>query len=69
MYHIFGNAGTGDFVSASFPCCNALSTEVLFKTNTLDPLPKGFKKSFWIPYGSGEFTFDMIYGKLEDVIG
>lgn len=67
-HNYFMNADTGDFVSASFPCCNALSTEVLFKTNTLDPLPKGFKKSFWIPYGSGEFTFDMIYGKLEDVI-
>jgi len=67
-HNYFINANSGDFVSASLPCCNALSTEVLFKTNTLDPLPKDFKKSFWIPYGSGEFTFDMIYGKLEDVI-
>lgn len=67
-HNYFINANTGTFVSVSLPCCNALSTEVLFKTNTLDPLPKEFKKSFWIPYGSGEFTFDMIYGKLEDVI-
>lgn len=67
-HNYFVNANTGDFVSASLPCCNTLSTEVLFKTNTLDPLPKEFTKSFWIPYGSGEFTFDMIYGKLEDVI-
>ena len=67
-HNYFINAGTGDFVSASLPCCNALSTEILFKTNTLNNLPKEFKISFWIPYGSGEFTFDMIYGKLEDVI-
>ena len=67
-HNLLVDARTGDFVSAARPCCNALSTEVLFKTNTLDPLPKDFKKSFWIPYGSEEFTFDMIYGKLEDVI-
>lgn len=67
-HNLFVDDRTGDFVSSALPCCNALSTEVLFKTNTLDPLPKDFKKSFWIPYGSEEFTFDMIYGKLEDVI-
>lgn len=67
-HHLFIDEETGKFVSALKPCCNALSTEVLFKTNTLDPLPKNFKKSFWIPYGSDEFTFDMIYGKLEETI-
>lgn len=67
-HHLFIDEGTGEFVSTLKPCCNALSTEVLFKSNTLDPLPKNFKKSFWIPYGSDEFTFDMIYGKLEETI-
>ena len=67
-HNLFVNAATSNFASAAQPCCNVLSTEVLFKTNTLEPLPENFSKSFWIPYGSGEFTFDMIYGKLEDVI-
>ena len=58
----------GDFVSAVHPCCNALSTEVFFKTNTNNALPAGFTKSFWIPFGGEELTFDMIYSKLEDVI-
>jgi len=67
-HNLFIDKETGAFVSGCKPCCNALSSEVLFKTNTLEPLPKDFKKSFWIPYGRDEFTFDMIYGKLEDVV-
>lgn len=67
-HNLFVKESTGEFVSSLKPCCNALSTEVFFKTNTLDPLPDNFSKAFWIPYGSEEFTFDMIYGKLEDVI-
>lgn len=67
-HNLFVEEATGVFVSTNKPCCNALSTEVLFKTNTSDPLPEKFSKSFWIPYGAEELTFDMIHGKLEDVI-
>lgn len=67
-HNLFIEEATGNFVSTGKPCCNALSTEVLFKTNTLVPLPKGFSKSFWIPFGAEELTFDMIHSKLEDVI-
>lgn len=67
-HNLFIDKETGYFVSSSKPCCNALSTEVFFKTNTLDSLSRNFTKSFWIPFGSDEFTFDMIYGKLEDTI-
>lgn len=67
-HNLFIDKRLGILVSSTHPCCNALSTEVLLKTNTLDPLPNGYSKKFWIPFGSGEFTFDMIYSKLEDVI-
>lgn len=67
-HQLFVDTDTGGFVSAAKPCCNALSTEVFFKTNTDNSLPAAFTKTFWIPYGKDEFTFDMIYGKLEDVI-
>lgn len=67
-HQLFIDGLKGGFVSANRPCCNALSTEVLFKTNTINALPAGFTKSFWIPFGSEELTFDMIYSKLEDVI-
>ena len=67
-HQLFVDSSSGEFVSANKPGCNALSTEVFFKTNTANSLRSRFSKSFWIPYGSGEFTFDMIHSKLEDVI-
>lgn len=67
-HQLFVDVQRGGFVSTARPCCNALSTEVFFKTNMSNSLPAGFTKSFWIPYGSKELTFDMIYSKLEDVI-
>lgn len=67
-HNMFIDSNTKSFVSVSWPCCNTLSTEVLFKTNTLDNLCNGFKKALWIPYGGEELTFDMIHSKLEGVI-
>lgn len=56
------------FSGMQMPTCNVMSIEVLSKTNTLTSLSKNFTKSFWIPYGGEEFTFDVIFGKLEDEI-
>lgn len=67
-HNMFIDSNTRSFVSASWPCCNTLSTEVFFKTNTIENLCNGFKKVLWIPYGSEELTFDMIHSKLEGVI-
>lgn len=67
-HNMFVDSNTKSFVSVSWPCCNTLSTEVFFKTNTLDNLCNGFKKALWIPYGGEELTFDMIHSKLEGVI-
>lgn len=67
-HNMFVDSKTKSFVSVSWPCCNTLSTEVFFKTNTLDNLCNGFKKALWIPYGGEELTFDMIHSKLEGVI-
>jgi hypothetical protein len=67
-HNMFIDSNTKSFVSATRPCCNTLSTEVFFKTNTIDNLCNGFKKALWIPCGSEELTFDMIHSKLEDVI-
>ena len=67
-HQLFVDSNSGLFVGAENPSCNALSTELFIKTNTSNSLPDGFSKAFWIPYGGEEFTFDMIYGKLEDEI-
>ena len=67
-HQLFVDSKKGGFVSSERPSCNALSTEVLFKTNTTNNLPSNYSKAFWIPFGSEELTFDMIYSKLEDVI-
>ena len=67
-HNLFCDSTSGLFIGALCPTCNGVSTEVLIKTNTLEPLSKDYTKAFWIPYGSDEFTFDMIYSKLVDVI-
>lgn len=67
-HQLFVVNNSSGFVGADKPSCNALSTEVFFKTNTSNSLRSGFTKKFWIPFGSRELTFDMIHSKLEDVI-
>lgn len=67
-HQLFTSKDQDGFVGSLMPTCNVMSSELLVKTNTYSLLPKDFTKSFWIPYGGEEFTFDVIYGKLEDVI-
>lgn len=67
-HQLFTSKEQDELVGALMPTCNVMSSELLVKTNTYSLLPKDFTKSFWIPYGGEEFTFDVIYGKLEDVI-
>ena len=67
-HQLFVSKEQEGFIGALIPTCNVMSSELLVKTNTYSLLPKNFTKSFWIPYGGEEFTFDVIYGKLEDII-
>lgn len=67
-HQLFTSKEQDGLVGALVPTCNVMSSELLVKTNLYPLLPKEFTKSFWIPYGGEEFTFDVIYGKLEDVI-
>ncbi len=56
------------FIGEMLPTANVISTELLIKTNFEDQLPNKFSKSLWLPVDSGEFTFSVILGQLEEEI-
>ena len=59
---------TNQFVGEKIPTANVISTELFIKTNFDSPLQRDYSKSFWIPTDSGEFTFSVILGQLENLI-
>lgn len=65
-HQLFVNSRTDRFIGEEMPTANVISTELFIKTNFDEPLQKEYSKSFWSPVDSGEFTFSVILGKLEN---
>lgn len=66
-HQLFIDSHTNLFVGEKMPTANVISTELFIKTNFEKPLVRDYSKAFWIPVDSGEFTFSMILGQLEDL--
>ena len=67
-HQLFIDNRTGLFIGNRIPTANVISTELFIKTNFEEPLVRDYSKSFWSPVDSGEFTFSMILGQLEDLL-
>lgn len=59
---------TDRFIGELLPSANIISTELLIKTNFDNNLPNNFTKTFWSPDESGEFSFQEIKGRLDEVL-
>lgn len=59
---------TGNFIGEMMPSCNIISTELLIKSNFEEQLSENYTKSMWLPIESGEFTFEEIKGRINDVL-
>lgn len=56
------------FIGELLPTVNIISTELFIKTNFYNNLQQGFSKTFWSPDESGEFTFQDIKGRLDELL-
>ena len=56
------------FVGELLPSVNIISTELFIKTNFYNNLKQDFSKTFWSPEESGEFTFQDIKGRLNEIL-
>lgn len=65
-HQLFVNSRTNRFIGEDMPTANVISTELFIKTNFDEPLQTEYSKSFWSPVDSGEFTFSVILGQLEN---
>lgn len=66
-HQLFIDDRNDKFIGEMMPTANVISTELFIKTNFEEPLRGDYSKAFWTPVDSGEFTFQVVLGNLQNL--